>query len=309
MKTVLKSILITLIFISVLISASCNRNKKTAIEQKNNYKTVDSLNANIENPTLTEFRAFVDSLDSTDATSSLRATEKYKILFTGKSTGLCDTAFVIYQNLLDTLLVYQNENIAIDTTDYESFIKGQKVSRKVSDYLNSMMKKGFLVKSDEGMLYVDINYDFIFVNFLPLVSEQMNLYLTEMQLENSEGFAQNDTIIISPEKHVDRIIWYENFITQYPNFVFIRNCKDYQKAYFTYLLGGFNNSTLYLNNETYEISPYFKKAFEYLLSKYSTSQTSILTQPYYIAIKQKQQAAANEILKKYVIQGLIFNLK
>lgn len=309
MKPFQKSFLLITVLISAIITTSCQPKTKTESEQKNNYNTGDSMKVVTENPAITEFRTFVNTLDSADANSALLATDKYKSMFTGKSQGLCDTAFVIFHNLMDTLLISQNEKILIDTADYQSFINGKKVSRKISDYYNSLLKKGFMVKQTDGTLYIDLNYDFIFVNFLPFVSEPMNLYLTEMKLENIEGFAQGDTINILPEKHVERVIWYENFIAKYPNFVMIENCKNYRKAYFTYLLNGYNNTTLYTNAETNELSPYFTKAYEFLITQYPNSETTAQTQPYYQAIQQKQMSTVNDILKKYVIQGLIYSLK
>lgn len=304
-----KILFIFIISISGFFSISCNRNPKTEITKKSNFKSTDTVLVKVENQLIKEFKIYIDSLDSANATSALMATEKYKLLFKGKSKGLCDTAFVFFQNLMDTLLIVQNNQLENDTTNFDAFIRGESTSKKITDFNNSLMKKGFILKSQHDFVFIDLNYDFILVNFLPFVSEPMNQFLTEMMYENTEGFAHNDSIKISPETLVNRVLWYENFITQNNSFVFSEKCKNYRKAYLTYLLTGYNKTTLFANTQSHEISTYFATAFEYLISKYPESETAALTLPYYEAIKQKNINTSNEILKKYVIRGLIYNLR
>lgn len=309
MKTFQKLIFPTMIILTGLFIISCNRDSKTDKDQKkNNYNSTDTIHSNQENPLLLEFQNFVDTLDSTDASSALIATEKYKSVFAGQSQGICDSAFLIYMNLTDTLQLRLNEILDNDTTDFEAFINGEKIEGKIADYKNSLLENGFNLTSSEGVVYIDLNYNFLIQNFSAFVSDPMKAYLSEISQENKEGFARDGAIIISPEKLIDRIIWYENFINQNPKFVLINNCKNYRKAYFSYLLNGYSKTTIYTDSESKELSKYFKTAFDYLIKKYPDTETANLTLPYYEALKQKQQSSANDILKKYVIKGLIFNV-
>ena len=309
MKHTNKIILFSILTIASLVNVSCNRENKTDKEQKkNNYNLKDTMLLNQENAMINEFHAYVDSLDSTNAVSAFLATEKFKTIFAGQSQGICDSAFVIFLNLTDTLVVSLNYKLENDTTDYQTFINSEISSPEVLQFRKSLSKNGFSLKSSDGMVYIDLNYDYIMQNFSSYVSDPMNAYLTEIQMENKEGFAQDAAIIIKPEKHVDRIIWYENFIKQNPKFVLSDNCKNYRKAYFTYLLCGFDNTPLFSDKETKELSSYFKTAYSYLLKKYPDSETAILVQPYYETLKQKQVDESQSLLKKYLIKGLIFNM-
>ena len=310
MKLLYNFFLISIIVINCFVNVSCNGKARTEKEQKkNNYNLRDTLFSNQENVLINEFRAYVDSLDSTDVASAFRATEKFKSIFTGKSKGLCDSAFVVFLNLTDTLIVKLNDSLDNDTTDYQAFVNDEISTPKVLQFRNTLLKNGFTLKSSEGIVYIDLSYDYVIRNFSAYVSDPMNVYLSEIQTENKEGFAQDAAIVIAPEKHVDRIIWYENFIKQNPNFVLIENCRNYRKAYFTYLLSGFDNTPLFSDNDTRALSLYFKIAFDYLLKKYPDSETAMLTQPYYETLKQKEFDASHALLKKYQIKGLIFNLK
>ncbi|MDO9153385.1 MAG: hypothetical protein Q7U47_06725 [Paludibacter sp.] len=293
----------------VLITTACKRSSKpVTVSNKNNYQTIDTVLVNQENQTIAAFRSFVDSLENTDVTSALLATDYFKMMFAGQSKGLCDTAYVIFQELMDTILVKQNERLETDTTDFSPFVSGEKTGRKINDFRGLLQKNGFSLRSSEGMVYIQLNYNYLIQHFSALVSEPMIEYLTEINIEHKEGFADDAAIIITPEKHVDRVIWYENFISKYPTFILIDNCKKYHKAYFTYLLNGFNNTTLFTSTESHELSNYFAKAYSYLIKKYPDSETTLLTLPYYEALKKKQIAEANELLKKYLIKGLVFNL-
>ncbi len=64
---------------------------------------------------------------------------------------------------------------------------------------------------------------------------------------------------------------------------------------------------LYENEEEMKLSPYFVQAYKYLLKTYPDSETTALVLPYKQAIEQKQKSVVQELLKKYVIKGLIYS--
>ncbi|MCE5331634.1 MAG: hypothetical protein LLF95_05775 [Bacteroidales bacterium] len=295
----------------ILAFAACNKpaNENSSDNDSNTYHFNDTLLINQENPKITEYRAFVDQLDSMDAASAVKASEQFKALFANQSTGLCDTAFVIFQHLMDALELNLNEKLRNDTTDYSVLFTGEPVSKKMKDFQISLQKNGFKFSTSDGMYYIEQYRPFTIQNLSFMLSEPMKLYLSEIETENREGFAENASIVISPNQHVDRIIWYENFIKSNPKFVLLENCKNYRKAYLTYLLTGFDNTPLYSNKEIMEISAYFVTAYKYLIKTYPDSETASYVTPYYDAIQQKQTATVKDILKKYVIKGLIYNLE
>jgi hypothetical protein len=185
MKLFYKIFLISIIAISGFVIVSCNRETKTDKEQKkNNYNLKDTMSINQENAMIKEFHTFIDSLDSTNDASVLLATEKFKSVFAGQSQGICDSALVIFLNLTDTLVVSLNEKLENDTTDYQAFINGEICSTEVIQFLKSLSENGFSLKSSDGMVYIDLNYDYIIRNFSSYVSGPMNAYLTEIQMEN-----------------------------------------------------------------------------------------------------------------------------
>ena len=83
------------------------------------------------------------------------------------------------------------------------------------------------------------------------------------------------------------------------------NCRNYKKAYLTYLLTGYGKTALYSNSQTAEVAPYYAKAFKYLMDKYPESEVAVLITPYLEALKQKKTNDAQAVLKDLRIKGMI----
>lgn len=304
-----------LVFGCVLsITYSCgganNKNEKKK-DRGDVFHLTDTLNRSGENPKISEFKAFVSKLDSSDVVSATKAFEKYIELFDKQSPSLCDSGFVVFQTLYDSLEMHLNIKLQNDTTDYEPLLSGNQslVSKKQKDYQKHLLVNGFKISSNEGATYIEQDRAFVARSFYSFVTPEMKAYLNELQKENKEGFAVDKVMSITPKQLVDRTVWYELFLAKYPDFVFNGNCKDYHKAYLTYLLCGYENTAIYKNKETQEISDYFVNAYNYLNSKYHDSEAVKLVNPYYDSLKQKQASNAQSILKNYRIKGLIYSVK
>jgi len=303
-----------LIIIVLVLLNSCGKSTEKQKDSKGNsdaFHLTDTLSGPYENPKIKEYKTFISQLDSMDATSSTKAAEKFKEIFVNQSTLLCDSGFVIFQILYDSLELNLSNAHQNDTTNYEPLLSGNQltVSQKLKDYRNNLKNNGFKISSSEGVSYIEQDRNFIAKIFYSFVSPLMKNYLTEIQKENKEGFAIGGNITISPRQLVDRNIWYEKFCYENPNFVFAENCKNYKKAYLTYLLCGYENTSLYAEKDTKQLSDFYINAYNYLNSKYSGSQTAQMILPYYTALKQKQTSNALAILKSYYIKGLIYSSK
>jgi hypothetical protein len=303
---------VSLIGLIVLLSFSACH--KTAHENKNtgnrsdSFKTNDTLKLNEPDPKLLEYKTFLNTLDSSNINSATKAAGKFKEIFTNQRASLCDSGYVMFQTLYDTLNLKLNETIQLDSTDFSPLIENEPLPRKLKDLKNQYQKNGFVLTSSEGTIYIVQDRNFIASSFFPIVSETMKNYLIEIQTESQEGFAMDDAISISPQKMIERIIWYEKFISANPNFVFIANCNNYRKAYLTYLLSGYKKTSLYTNNNDKKLTSYFTTAYNYLLQKYPTSETAVVVKPYFDAITQKQFDTVKQLFKSYTIKGYILNL-
>jgi len=295
-------------FILILSLIACkNKSPQTDTTSANNELVFDSLQVLQENPQIEAYRAFIHTLDSTKAESATLALNEFKRAFGGKSTGLCDSAYQVLQSLIDTVELKLNEQFQEDTTDYSALYTGEKLPEKVLEAQNALNKDGFKFGTSEGTVYIEQDRSYVTKNLLTMFSAPMQAYLLQIEKENNEGFMDDAAIVISPRVHVERIIWYEKFIAENPDFVLLKNCKDYKKAYFTYLLTGIDNTALYDNEDEMTLAPYFVQAYKYLLKTYPDSETATLVLPYKQAIEQKQKSVVQELQKKYIIKGIIYS--
>lgn len=308
-RTRLNLVLLSLILVSVL---GCKKTEsaKPTVRKQDTFGRKDTTIIHVENPRLVAYRAFVAGLDSTDMAIVTKSADEFKRSFSGQPAELCDSAYAVFQAKYDEVEAILNENHQNDTTDYSPlFQRGTVVQPAVREFQKTLLSNGFKLSIAGGATYIEIDRSFISKNFYPMLSPIMKQYLDEIQKENKEGFALDELITISYRQLVDRIVWYDQFVRENPKFVMIDNCRSYQKAYLTYLLTGYGKTSLYGNAQTGEISPYFAKAFKYMMEKYTDSETSILVKPYWEALKQKKSADAQAILKDLRIKGLVLTAR
>lgn len=297
--------------IVLFVTFSCNKPsaEKNPENDSVTYHYSDTLPQIRTNIKITEYKEFINQLDKSESNSSKLAIDQFKKTFANQTKTLCDSGFVIFQQLMDSIELNLNNKLQKDTTDYSIITSGSSIPPKIQTFQTNLKQNGFKLSSSEGIAYIEQNRKFIIPIFDSLLTVSMQAYLKQIALENEQGFASDGAISITPKQHVDRIIWHENFIAANPKFVFINNCQDYKKAYFSYLLSGFENTALYTDMNTQTLSTYYTKAYNYMLSTYPNSESSNLLKPYYAAIKAKNKNSISDIYKGYVIKGLIYNMK
>jgi len=304
------SYLITMLILSTIsLFFSCkNPTTNNAIATKDSlFLSSDTFDVATENSHIKTYRSFLQQLDSSKAESVSLALVEFKRTFEAKPNVLSDSAYPIFQEFIDSVELHLNEKLLDDTTDYSAFNTNMKLPIKLELAQMELKKNGFKFSTSEGTVYIEQDRSFVTKTILSLFSEPMQAYLLQIEKENREGFMEDAGIIISAQKHVDRIIWYEKFIATNPNFLLIKNCKTYKKAYLTYLFTGIDNTYLYENKDQMLLNPYFSKAYSYLLKGYPDSEAATLILPYKQAIEQKQKSVVSELLKKYVIKGIIYS--
>ncbi len=134
--------------------------------------------------------------------------------------------------------------------------------------------------------YVDKNRDYIEKNFYSLLTQPMVKYLELLNRDNKEGFTEDGGMVIKPITLVDRIIRWERFNEENPNFIFRKDLAYLSHTYVRVIITGQDNTPLYWYNENggIKINEYFKEAYDYLLKTYPDSKATKLLTPYYTAL-------------------------
>ena len=297
--------------VAILFSViACNPSAKKdkGNEKLNRYYTEDSLKNGSDVIEIRKYKYFADGLDTKDVESTVSAIDRYKSDFKDKRVGLCDTAFMVLQSVVDSIELDLNVALIEDTTDYSTLYLKKTLSSKVADFKSLLNTNGFDLKSVEGIVYIVQDRSYLLNQISAMVSETLKTYLTQIADETAEGFVEDAFVTITPNQFVDRVLWYENFIHSNPDFMYIENCETNRESYLTYLFVGLDNTRLYDNEELMVLNPFYSTAYDYLLKTYPQSETAKLLVPYYKAIKENKSIVVSDLIGKYVDEGLIFDM-
>jgi hypothetical protein len=141
-----------------------------------------------------------------------------------------------------------------------------------------------------------------------LITENLKSYLNFKDKEYKTGFAEADSIIITPQELVDRILWYENFLILNERFVFRSECEKHLKAYTTYLVLGYAKTRFLKDENNFTVSEYFIQAFGYLYNKNAGSLSAKKLENVKNAIEQGSLHKLGEARKNLSIKGIIYNI-
>lgn len=300
---------VLLSFVYFVFIACGNKSTNTTDEARDSsYIKIDTSMVKVENPKITAYKSFVLQLDSVDSKSLQLAVDEFKRVVAGQSLDLGDSAYVVLQNFADSLEYELNIQLQNDTlTDFEAILLNKKPTGALLKLVNELKMSGFRLNAIEGTVYIALDRKFVLSQISMHLTEPMQRYIQQIDIENKEGFLNDASICISANKYVERLIWYENFIKENPSFLLVDNCKNYKKAYLTYFLTGIDNTQLYENEEDMKLAPYFVKSYNYVLKTYPDSELSQLVAEYKTAIEQKNKSLVNELIKKYIIKGWIYS--
>lgn len=306
-QKVLLYIIINTLFLSFFSCKPKQEEDKTT--RINRLLNNDSIRQPIEIPEISSYLKVLQHSDIKNVKSLSYAMESFLNIFARSDSSVCDSAYVHFQQFADSIEFYQNLKLEEDTANYSIIFSGKKIPKKITEFVINLNQNGFRIQLSDSIPTVILNRKFIVEKFDSLISTQLKTYLLYLENEFKTGFAESDSIIISPIELVDRILWYENFIQNYPNFVFRRECENHLKAYTTYLVLGYGKTKFFQDESKFIISAYFKQSFEYLFNKNTNSTTANKLLEFKTAIESSSFNKLIEARKNLSIKGIIYNIK
>lgn len=264
---------------------------------------------------LDQYDEYVAAVDSNDVKAIAGATDKYKELFKDADEETRDKAFLIFHRMYENMANMLNEDVMNDValqqvtwTAYDENGKKLPMPAEYKKLENRVKPYGYRLEFPEGMISIGLDRSYIAKNFYKYVSPEMRNFLVRLDQDNNKPFAEDGGIIIDEKEFVERLIWWENFEKENPDFL----CKDrvtsIHQQLFAYFLEGMNNTPSYFMNDedqTIEIEPYFKTCYEMLEKRYPKSDAWKRTKPFLKALMESNQDQAENILKDYTKKGWI----
>lgn len=300
-------IIINILFVSFFSCKPKQEEDKTT--RINRLLNNDSIRKPIEIPEISSYLKVLQQSDIKNVKSLNYAIESFLNIFDRSDSSVCDSAYVHFQQFADSIEFYQNLKLEEDTAYYNIIFSGKKIPKKITEFVINLNQNGFRIQLSDSIPTVILNRKFIVEKLDTLISAQLKSYLLYLDNEFKIGFAESDSIIISPFELVDRILWYENFIQNYPNFVFRSECENHLKAYTTYLVLGYGKTKFFQDESKFIISAYFKQSLEYLFNKNTNSTTANKLLEFKTAIESSSFNKLIEARKNLSIKGIIYNIK
>ncbi|ALI99084.1 hypothetical protein [Rufibacter tibetensis] len=300
--------LLTLCFSIFLLVASCQKKPvpKEAGSPRAELSRVSS--KQLSSPLLAEYGQFLTSLDSAKVENVSKAAAKYVALFEGQPQSFADSGYVLFDRFFLRVDNTINEVHANDTTDYDPLVTKTKepIPKQLLEYNRIAKANGFELAMTEGMTYLNQDRDFIAKNFYPSISPTLKEYLVQLNKENKEGFSEDGGLTTTPTQLADRVVWWENFTQEHPDFIFIKEARMISEDYLTYFLIGMDNTPVLIFGGN-KLDPEFDRAYRHLLKKAPNSKASKAVQPYFKALQKSDTVSANALLKQYQQAGIIYN--
>lgn len=266
------------------------------------------------NKLLTEYNKKLSKLDTSKMESISLATKLYTELFEGQSPIICDSAFFQFNNLAENIVSKLNEKHEKDTADFWSlFIVDENntppvIPNKLLSFNTNLKKNGLQLNHDDVSTWISIDGDFIETNFYQFLSNTLVKYLKQINYEDKNPYEIDAGLLISPQELCDRIMWWNNFILQNPNFEYLNYAVENKKNYTSILFSGSDNTPLIdiqnIDNKIV-IAKYYNDARTYLNKKYPESFIEKKLNSYHTAIQSNNLRKAKEIISELKNQKVI----
>ena len=278
------------------------------------YSQTDQIS---DRDTLQIFQNYISTLNPNDITTLDRSANRYRQLFEKSSSFTKDTAFIVfwryYVTVADSLgAKYVQDEKYISFVNIKGFDeKSSKNERLKQTLLNrnknlnendfQILKKinhyGYKFDMIEGVILVSVaDPGFILNNFSGLISHGLKLYITKVLEEIDAAGNPEAEIHNSPDEIVNRLLWWERFINNNPNFFLIDDCYSTYDGYlFTLMLGTVSNPAF--NSTDQKLNEKFKKAYEKIINHHKGTKAAAMITQYYNILKKNNFTYSKESVK------------
>lgn len=148
-------------------------------------------------------------------------------------------------------------------------------------------KHGLYFITPEGMINIDFAPGHWEKTFRKVASPTMQSYLKQVSLEQKEGFAEDAGLSISPSQLAKRVIFWEKFRKDNPDFPLAKDIKQTHSDYLMILVSGLDNTPYCTFNDGHPVDPEFRKAYEMVLEKTSSGKSRDVIKGWYDILKEK----------------------
>jgi hypothetical protein len=262
------------------------------------------------NPVLLQYDQYLANLDTQLVNMGSKAVDTFQVLFKNQPPAVCDTAFYLFNQFHKSLCTYLNLHTEADSIKYENFLfddeNGKKpvLSKKQKAIKQGLDKNGFGLDSEEGIVFLVQDQQYLMLRFNKYLSTSMKQYLAQVHKEQKEGFQDDAGLSISAIQLADLTVWWEKFLKDNPNFMYATDAANNYQVTLYFLMEGMENTRVndYYNDSIpngYILSDYFQTAWTYVQQKHPQSQTNAIVTPYLNAWLKKDSAEISQVINNF----------
>jgi hypothetical protein len=269
------------------------------------------------------FREYLHRVCRFDPHAVDRSIRLYKIFFSDcPDEATRDEMFWEFRKFYYSVLRKAQNNPTIK--DYISFLNDAKVPSSSIRYnsenyktigksyvehvpMTGKIKKifeanGFHIYQNEGRYYLNEQPDFLVRHFCDYITDASRLFLNKTSEEEKEGWINDMFLEISWQKLGERVVWWEKFIQENPDFI---RCEKAERLFYLYLavfMKGVGGSEIFSiehpnPNVPRVLNSNVKKAYEQYIKDYSNKCLSAcLIRNYYQILRKNNFEGAKEVM-------------
>lgn len=219
--------------------------------------------SNISNVTgdFNDFKEFIKNLDKSDF-YAISTTANYLSVFLPKTEQQYrDSTYLYFVDVFYTVVNKQTDSLNFKYPAVMRKLEQNKIDEDTKSFEEFLKLFGTGLFMSEGMFYLDVDSNYFLRIFDKQVSNGLNKYLNLRSLELSEGFSEDAGLLISFDKVYERVVKWEELITEYPNSIMLNSANFYFETYLETLLTGMDNSRVF-DFESKKLNSHVKEIFD-----------------------------------------------
>jgi len=196
-----------------------------------------------------------------------------------------DSTYIIFNYIFYTAVNAFNDSLELKYPDIL-----EKIEKGINDQSTKEFKKcldvcGLSLLNSEGSYYVDEKDDYYYDLFKGKVSTALNEYLKIRNKEIIQGYSEDADLLIGFDDLYERVVTWENFIIQYPDFFLLKDAEFNYTSYLSTLITGTDNSQTF-DSETQHLFPGIKRLYERIISHKDGKKSTKVISDYFELLKE-----------------------
>lgn len=249
-----------------------------------------------------EYSKYISSLSSANCENVQNAASKLKTDLGSASADKQDAAirafYEFYKKHLEEQQNYimgAGEDEGFDLLGYNPDKKPipAKVKKKQAEWKLCGVDLDF----PEGMAWPVEDHRYMYDNFGTMGSPAMKTYFKQMKSDLKEGFSVDAGLRISPKEFADRIVFWQEFEDQYPDFKPLGNELPNLEDYVAFFMTGLDNTPAFDWGDKNDLYPEWKAAYESVMTRIPKTRSGKVVKDYYAVLKKNGFIRNQEVME------------